>query len=176
MAHTIEAIENVIVAAIKMQSGLFTINETAITGGRPNTAFASYRTLAYEGQDYPTKEYVGDPAEVITDTPYIQSRIQFVGKDAFSKLTKFCLALRSATRWKRPNANTPSLYEVVGLGGVEPVQNISIPDDTGTVIEQAVVNVNWYAEVAISEQIDAIDNGQVEVLANTDTINITTRL
>jgi hypothetical protein len=71
------------------------------------------------------------------------------------------------------------LYEVVGLGGYDAVQNISVPDDTGAIIEQAVVNVNWYAEVAISEQIDAIDNGQAGLIVKSpidETIAIETEL
>jgi hypothetical protein len=177
MSNTMKEFEAAIVAAInehqrRTVSGYtICINEKS-SGPRPTEPFASFRTLDYQGQDYPSKDYVGDPEEIITDTPYIPTQIKFVGLDAFPRLVNFCIALRSANRFK-------DLYKVVGLGGIEGPQNISISDENGRILEQAVATVSFYAEISSSEQIDAIDNGQVELIVKSpidETITIETEI
>lgn len=159
---TLKQFEAAVVAAINehqrrtVPSYTLCINEKS-SGPRPLEPFASFRTLDYQGQDYPSKDYIGDPEEIITDTPYIPTQIKFVGLDAFSRLVSFCLALRGANRFK-------DLYKVVGLGGIEGPQNISVSDENGRILEQAVATVSFHAEISSSEQIDAIDNGQAGLI------------
>lgn len=168
MAVTLEQIESEIVKAIAKISGLLTINERN-PGMRPVESYASYRTLAYEPLSFPDWRMAMQEdgfEETLIDVPLIQSSVKFVGKDAFSKLCRLVVLLRSANR-------DADLWAFVGLAGVEDVQNITTEFNSRQ-IEQAVVHINWYAEVEIKSDIDYFAQVPIEITGVSDeAINMT---
>jgi hypothetical protein len=150
-------IEALICQCIFDVTGLTVVNERR-PGPQLAGAYATYRTLAIEGADYPEKEYpVGpDYTENIRDFPLLRTQIKIIGKDAYFILGKFCALLRSADRYT-------DLWRFIGLAGVEEVQNIQ-EYFNGRQQEMAVVHINFYIELDYSKTIDYFDSNSIVVI------------
>ncbi|HBG77255.1 MAG TPA: hypothetical protein DDW84_00185 [Phycisphaerales bacterium] len=93
--------------------------------------------------------------ETISDVQYIKGQIKIVGKDAFSKLSRFVTLLRSSNRFK-------DLWAVCGLGGADSVQDVSVVVNSRSQ-EQAIVNVYFYAEIQQVSEVDYFDKAAVPI-------------
>lgn len=157
-ATTLEAIEEKLVSVIAAITGLPVVNERK-AGKYPNGPFVSFMLAREEGTDWPEREYVDPPevlSEVLTDPVYCTAQITAYGNGAFSALNKFRLLTRSANR-------NFDLFQLVGLGGCDDVQNITTELGANRI---PAASVNFHFNVLISETaaIDFFKAARVTVL------------
>lgn len=175
---TIDLFEKAMCSLLKSITGLEVINERNPGPQYPNS-YVSLRTLDGENEPHPEINYGDIPnltpdspdgadtgrayvnhngsgyEETIIDRQYFKVQIKIVGKDAFSKLTRFRTMLNSAERYK-------DIFKVAGFGGADSVQNISVQENS-RIQEQAVLNTYWYLAIEQRTEVDYFNKAQVPV-------------
>jgi hypothetical protein len=155
---TLEDMEALICTVIGNITGLPVVNERN-PGPQYPKAYATYRTLAWEGLVHPYRTYCCDSygyTERILDSARVRSWVKVVGMNAVSRLKRFCMQLSSAQRYA-------DLFSSVVVCGVEAVQNISTYF-ASRVQEQAVVHIDWNVAVAEINYVDYFTKVPIEVV------------
>jgi hypothetical protein len=157
MQPAMTLIENTLVAWLKSVSGQVVINERN-PGPRPDAAYLSMLLFRQEGTSWPTRCRTISGSvmtEKVSDPTYFGMMLTARGKGAQSTLNKIRLGLRSDNRYR-------DLYQIIGLGGCGDVQNTATAF-AGRILEQASMEVTFYALLSYEEAVDYFEAVEVDV-------------